>query len=232
MTPMIEVKNLIKRYALGETLVEALGGVSFSMERGEFISIMGSSGSGKSTLLHILGALDTPTEGQYLLEGHDIAHLGDGDRARIRNRHFGFIFQSYNLMPELTALKNVELPLVYARVHPKERRDRSVQKLEQVGLGHRLKHHPSQLSGGEQQRVAIARALVTEPTLLLADEPTGNLSKEGGAAILNVLQELHADGMSLLMITHDPEVGRLAPRILNISDGKLTNDTGRSKVSV
>ena len=136
MTPMIEVKNLIKRYALGETLVEALGGVSFSMERGEFISIMGSSGSGKSTLLHILGALDTPTEGQYLLEGHDIAHLGDGDRARIRNRHFGFIFQSYNLMPELTALKNVELPLIYAKIPTKERRDRSVQKLEQVGLGH------------------------------------------------------------------------------------------------
>ncbi|GEM45287.1 ABC transporter ATP-binding protein [Deinococcus cellulosilyticus] len=232
MSQMIEVKHLSKRYALGETIVEALSDISFSMNRGEFISIMGSSGSGKSTLLHILGALDAPTEGEYLLEGHDIAFLRDREQARIRNRHFGFIFQAYNLFLELTALGNVEMPLIYSGTPPAERRERAKAALEQVGLSHRIRHHPTQLSGGEQQRVAIARALVTEPTLLLADEPTGNLSKEGGGVILDILQKLHAEGMSIIMVTHDPEVGSLAPRVLKLSDGKLISDIQREKVLV
>lgn len=220
---MLDVQKLCKRYRVGDVVVSALEDISFSVERGAFLSIMGPSGSGKSTLLQILGLLDTPTEGHCLLEGQDTLYLPDHLQAKVRNRHFGFIFQSYNLMPELTAIENVELPLIYGKVHPRERRARSLQKLEQVGLGHRLKHLPGQLSGGEQQRVAIARALVTEPTLLLADEPTGNLSREGGRSILEILEKLNSEGVSMIVVTHDPEVGRIAPKTLHLEDGRLVD---------
>ena len=221
---MIEVKNVVKVYRRGANEVTALAGVTLSVPKGQFLSVMGSSGSGKSTLLQILGALDQPTEGTYELEGHDITRLGDREQARIRNKHFGFVFQAYNLFPELNALDNVELPLIYAGMAKKERRERARARLEQMGLSARERHLPSQLSGGEQQRVAIARALVTGPTLLLADEPTGNLNVEAGERVLNLLSELHRGGTSLIVVTHDPGVGAQAGRLVTIRDGRLVGD--------
>ena len=222
--PMIELVSVSKRYALGDTIVTALDDLSLTVHRGEYLAIMGSSGSGKSTLLQILGALDQPTEGEYYLEGHDITGLGDKEQAHIRNRHFGFVFQAYNLFPELNAIENVELPLIYARTNKKERRERAHERLAQIGLAHRAKHLPAQMSGGEQQRVAIARALVTNPTLLLADEPTGNLNVEAGERIMQLLSELHSGGTSLIVVTHDLVVGKQAKRLITIQDGKVLND--------
>ena len=221
---MIELKNLYKVYDMGGVDVAALDGVDVQVMRGEFVSVIGSSGSGKSTLLHILGCLDNATSGTYLLEGQDVTDLPDREVSRIRNRAFGFIFQAYNLLPDLTALENVEQTLVYAKVSAKERRERSAKALEQVGLGNRLRHFPNQLSGGQQQRVAIARALINSPTLLLADEPTGNLNSEAGDAILEVLVNLHNEGMSIIMVTHDPRVAGVAERQLVMQDGKLVGD--------
>ena len=223
-TVMIELKNLYKVYDMGGVDVAALDGVDVQVMRGEFVSVIGSSGSGKSTLLHILGCLDNATSGTYLLEGQDVTDLPDREVSRIRNRAFGFIFQAYNLLPDLTALENVEQTLVYAKTGAKERRERSARALEQVGLGNRLKHFPNQLSGGQQQRVAIARALINAPTLLLADEPTGNLNSEAGDAILEVLVNLHNEGMSIIMVTHDPRVAGVAERQLVMQDGKLVGD--------
>jgi putative ABC transport system ATP-binding protein len=221
---MIQLENVVKRYQMGEVQVAALNGISLTIERGEFVSIMGSSGSGKSTLLQIIGLLDSPTTGSYNLEGNQVVRLPDAELARIRNSSFGFIFQAYNLFPELTALENVELPLTYAKVNSRQRRDRAMARLEAVGLSKRLKHYPSQLSGGEQQRVAIARALVNEPTLVLADEPTGNLSKEMGEEILSYLTELNHQGASLMIVTHDPDVGALAKRQIRLTDGQIVSD--------
>jgi putative ABC transport system ATP-binding protein len=221
---MIELQDIYKVYRVGEVDVAALDGVSLTIERGEFVSVVGASGSGKSTLLHILGCLDSPTQGTYLLEGHDVTHLGDRELSRIRNRHFGFIFQAYNLLPELTALENVEEPLVYAGVPGRERRERAMAQLERVGLQDRLRHFPSQLSGGQQQRVAIARALVNNPTLLLADEPTGNLNTEAGEAVLAILCELHDEGMSIVMVTHDLRIAALAERRIVLADGQVIED--------
>ena len=221
---MIELRNLYKVYDMGGVDVAALDGVDVQVSRGEFVSVIGSSGSGKSTLLHILGCLDNATSGTYLLEGQDVTDLPDREVSRIRNRAFGFIFQAYNLLPDLTALENVEQTLVYAKVSAKERRERSAQALEQVGLGNRLRHFPNQLSGGQQQRVAIARALINAPTLLLADEPTGNLNSEAGDAILEVLVNLHNEGMAIVMVTHDSRVAGVAERQLTMQDGKLVGD--------
>ena len=223
-TVMIELKNLYKVYDMGGVDVAALDGVDVQVMRGEFVSVIGSSGSGKSTLLHILGCLDNATSGTYLLENQDVTDLPDREVSRIRNRAFGFIFQAYNLLPDLTALENVEQTLVYAKTGAKERRERSARALEQVGLGNRLRHFPNQLSGGQQQRVAIARALINAPTLLLADEPTGNLNSEAGDAILEVLVNLHTEGMSIIMVTHDPRVAGVAERQLVMQDGKLVGD--------
>jgi putative ABC transport system ATP-binding protein len=225
--PMVQLTGVSKRYALGDTIVTALDNVSLTVMRGEYVAIMGTSGSGKSTLLQILGALDQPTEGTYELEGHDITALGDKEQARIRNRHFGFVFQAYNLFPELTALDNVELPLTYAGVHKKERRERARERLEQMGLSARERHLPAQMSGGEQQRVAIARALVTNPTLLLADEPTGNLNQEAGERIMELLSGLHGNGTSLIVVTHDLAVGARAKRLITIRDGKMVGDVAQ-----
>lgn len=222
--PMIELSHISKRYALGDTIVAALNDLSLVVDRGEYVAIMGSSGSGKSTLLQILGAMDQPTEGSYCLEGHDITGLGDRELARIRNRHFGFVFQAYNLFPELSAVDNVELPLIYAGISARERRARAREKLHQMGLSARERHLPAQLSGGEQQRVALARALVTNPSLLLADEPTGNLNIESGERIMALLDELHQGGTSLIVVTHDPAVAGHAGRMVTVRDGRITDD--------
>ncbi len=222
--PMIDLQNVFKVYDMGGADVAALDGIDLRVGRGEFVSVVGSSGSGKSTLLHILGCLDSATSGTYRLETQDVTHLPDRELSRVRNRAFGFIFQAYNLLPDLTALENVEQTLLYAGVRAKERRERSTQALEQVGLGDRSQHLPNQLSGGQQQRVAIARALINNPTLLLADEPTGNLNSEAGDAILEVLVGLHDAGMSIVMVTHDPRVAAVAERQLVMQDGRLERD--------
>jgi putative ABC transport system ATP-binding protein len=227
-TTMIELNNIFKVYNMGSNDVPALDGVDFTMNRGEFVSIIGQSGSGKSTMLHLLGCLDSPTSGKYELEGNDISDLPDRELSRIRNHHFGFIFQAYNLLSDMTALENVEQPLIYAKVSSKERRDKAKAMLEKVGLGDRLTHMPSQLSGGQQQRVAIARALVNDPTLLLADEPTGNLNTEAGDAILDILQTLHDEGMSIVMVTHDLRIAGTAKRQVTLRDGKVFSDSTMS----
>lgn len=218
---MIRLENIEKHYALGNTIVRALDGVSLEINRGDYLSIMGPSGSGKSTLLHILGCLDVPTNGTYFLEDVDISHLSDRELSRIRNQHFGFIFQSYNLLPELTALENAELPMAYKNLSSKERRERAEFLLEKVGLSHRLKHYPSQMSGGEQQRVAIARALANDPTLILADEPTGNLPSEQGDEIMEMICKLNDEGATIVVVTHDPKVGSHAKKLLRLKDGKI-----------
>ncbi len=222
--PMAQLEAVYKVYDMGEVDVAALDGIDLVLERGEFVAITGPSGSGKSTLLHLLGCLDSPTQGKYLLEGHDVAGLPDRELSRIRNRHFGFVFQAYNLLPELTARENVEHPLVYAGVAPKERRARARRWLERVGLADREDHLPSQLSGGQQQRVAIARALVGDPTMVLADEPTGNLNSEAGERVLELLRELHGEGTSIVMVTHDPHVAAAAEREVGLADGNVVFD--------
>ncbi|HAI52912.1 MAG: ABC transporter ATP-binding protein [Limnochordia bacterium] len=221
---MIRLEGVAKEYYMGDVVVQALEGIDLEIQRGEFVSIMGPSGSGKSTLLNILGVLDQPSRGAYYLEGVDITQLRDGELAQIRNRHFGFIFQSYNLFPELTALENVMVPLMYAGRPRRERRERAEALLAQVGMAHRLKHLPTQLSGGEQQRVAIARALANNPTLLLADEPTGNLATDQGAEIMTLLQELNQQGTTVVIVTHDPAVSAYGRRLLRLRDGKIVSD--------
>ena len=221
---MIRLEHISKRYQMGDIIVSALEKCSFAIHKGEFVAIMGPSGSGKTTLLQILGALDTPTEGQYFLEGNNIAGLRDNELARIRNQHFGFVFQAYNLFPDMTAFENVELPLIYAGVAPKQRRVRVLEQLLAVGLEDRILHRPTQLSGGQQQRVAIARALVTNPTLVLADEPTGNLSQDMSDEILSTIWGLNQRGVSVVMVTHDPMIAAVAKRKIIIRDGKLVSD--------
>ena len=223
---MIKLKNISKQYHMGDVVINALDNVSMTISRGEFVIIMGPSGSGKSTLLNILGVLDLPTRnhGAYLLEDVDITELGDRELARIRNRHFGFIFQSYNLFPELNALENVMVPLTYAKRPKEERIKRAEELLEMVEMTHRLKHFPNQLSGGEQQRVAIARALANKPTLLLADEPTGNLATEQGNEILSLLKKLNEQGTTFVVVTHDPKVSTYGKRLVHLQDGKIVSD--------
>lgn len=224
---MIDLKGLKKIYNMGEVDVEALKGVDLTIERGEFVSIMGPSGSGKSTLLHILGGLDLPSEGEYLLEDVNIGDLSDKELSRIRNEHFGFVFQSYNLFPELTAVENVMVPLMYARVGRSERKERAVELLKSMGLGHRINHYPNQLSGGEQQRVAVARALANDPTFLLADEPTGNLASHQGKEIMNIFQRLHEEeGVTIVIVTHDPAIATYGKRLVGIRDGLKIVDRG------
>jgi len=219
---VIEAEKLTRTYTVGNSLVNALRGVDLEVEMGEFVALMGSSGSGKSTMMHILGCLDTPTAGRYLLEERDVSTLSKDERARVRNTRIGFIFQTFNLLPRLNALDNVALPLLYGR-DDSEAKKRAEQALERVGLMPRAQHKPNELSGGERQRVAIARALVTNPALILADEPTGNLDSKTGADIMSLLVELCAEGHTILIVTHDPKVATHAERILHMQDGEIVN---------
>ncbi|AGL18288.1 ABC transporter ATP-binding protein [Actinoplanes sp. N902-109] len=228
--PVLDVRELRKIYGTGEATVHALRGVNLTVERGDYVAIMGSSGSGKSTLMNILGALDIPSSGQYLLDGVDVSKLADRQLALARNRLIGFIFQAFNLIPRTSAVANVELPLAYAGVKPRERRRRAMAALEVVGLAERARHEPNQLSGGQQQRVAVARALVTEPALLLADEPTGNLDSRSTEDVLEVFDQLSAAGRTIVLITHEPEVGDRAKRLIRLVDGTIVSDQRQAPV--
>ncbi|HVE69871.1 MAG TPA: ABC transporter ATP-binding protein [Thermoanaerobaculia bacterium] len=219
---LIAMTELTRVYDLGPQQIFALNGVNLTIEQGEYVAIMGPSGSGKSTLMNIIGCLDTPTSGSYLLDGVPVETLNDDELAAIRNRKIGFVFQTFNLLARTTALQNVELPLVYAKIPRAERRRQAEEALVAVGLGDRMSHQPNELSGGQRQRVAIARALVNKPSLLLADEPTGNLDSQTGREILDLFHELHARGNSIIMVTHEDDVAKEAARIIHIRDGKVS----------
>ena len=221
---IIGTNNLIKIYKLGDVEVRALNGVSISVKKGGFISIMGASGSGKSTLMHIICCLDRPTEGKIFLDGTDVSIMERDELAEIRNKKIGFIFQMFNLLPRMNAIENVELPLLYCDVEKKGRQKRALAALERVGLGDRIKHHPTELSGGQQQRVAIARALINNPAIILADEPTGNLDSKSGVEIIAILQKLHEQGHTIVTVTHDRAVAEHAERIVILKDGEITEE--------
>lgn len=222
--PLIEVEDLVKVYRTGDVELRALDGVSFSVAHGEFVAVMGPSGSGKSTTMNMLGCLDSPTDGRYLLDGRDVAHLSGDELAKVRNGKLGFVFQGFNLLPRLSAVDNVALPLVYAGVPARERRERAREALERVGLGARLEHRPNQMSGGQQQRVAIARALVGRAPLILADEPTGNLDTRTSEEIMDLLVEVNREGKTVVLVTHEPDIAAYARRILRFKDGRLVSD--------
>mgnify|MGYP001321727395 FL=1 len=224
--PLIRVEQVSKEYVMGGEVLKALDGVSLTIGYGEFVAIIGPSGSGKSTLMNILGCLDTPTSGKYWLEGEEVSRLRDNRLAEIRNRKIGFIFQSFNLLPKLTALENVELPLIYRGMRGGERRERAMEALRKVGLADRTHHRPSELSGGQQQRVAIARALAGNPPILLGDEPTGALDTKTGMEVLQLMRELNREGHTIILITHDLDVARQANRIVRIADGVLHEGDG------
>ena len=226
--PLIRLRGVRKIYGVGDLAVEALGGVDLEISAGEYVAVMGPSGSGKSTLMHILGLLDSPTSGSYQLDGDEVGSLGRRRLAALRNRSIGFIFQSFNLLPKASVLRNVELPLLYAGVARLERRDRAMAALDKVGLGNRARHRPNELSGGQRQRAAIARALVTEPAVVMADEPTGNLDQATGGEVMELFDSLQRGGQTLIVVTHDPAVAHRAHRTLHIVDGRLAADDARA----
>jgi ABC-type antimicrobial peptide transport system, ATPase component len=223
--PLIRLDSVKKVFYTEEVETHALAGIHLEIRKGEYISIAGPSGCGKSTLLSILGLLDTPTDGAYVLNGQPVEDLTPGQRARVRNREIGFIFQAFNLIGDLTVYENVELPLTYRGMNASERKQRVHEALEKVGMAHRTKHYPSQLSGGQQQRVAVARALVGSPAILLADEPTGNLDSRNGEAVMNLLRDLHRNGATICMVTHDPRFARHADRTVHLFDGRVVEET-------
>ena len=226
---MAELRGISKTYLKpdGTVLVEALRQVDLTIEAGDFVAVMGASGSGKSTLMNILGCLDRPTSGTYRLNGRDVSEMDDDELSRVRREHLGFVFQTFNLISQLNMVENVEVPLFYQRVHRAERNRRAVARLEEVGLGDRLGHRPNELSGGQQQRVAIARALVNDPSIIMADEPTGNLDSKTGAAILEVLDTLHQRGMTIIVVTHDEQIAQRCGRTIQLRDGLVESDTTR-----
>lgn len=221
---LIKLESIKKVFLTDEVETHALSEIHLNLDRGEYVSIAGPSGCGKSTLLAILGLLDTPTEGTYILNGHDVSNLDHSQRARIRNREIGFIFQSFNLIGDLTVFENVELPLTYRGLGSLERKQRATEALEKVGMSHRMNHYPSQLSGGQQQRVAVARALGGKPSILLADEPTGNLDSKNGEAVMDLLRQLHREGATICMVTHDPRFSRHADRQIHLFDGRVVDE--------
>ena len=226
---IIRTEDLWKTYDMGQAVqVNALCGVTFEICRGEYVAIMGPSGSGKSTLMNLIGCLDTPSKGSYLLNGKQVSQMNDNELARIRNEEIGFVFQTFNLLPRATALHNVELPLVYAGVAAKDREERAKTALEKVELAQRMSHRPNELSGGQRQRVAIARALVNNPSILLADEPTGNLDSKTGAEIMGLFERLHTAGNTIVLVTHEPDVAAFAYRAIHIRDGQVENDVRRA----
>jgi putative ABC transport system ATP-binding protein len=230
--PVIELEGVTKVYRTGAIAVAALRGVSLTIAPGEYVAVIGPSGSGKSTLMHILGCLDTPTTGTFRLAGENVSSMSEAALAEVRNRRIGFVFQQFNLLASLSAWQNVELPLVYAGVHRAERKERAMAALERVGLTSRVQHRPGELSGGQQQRVAVARALVTEPALILADEPTGNLDSVSARDVLKLMDELHASGRTLILITHDVEVASASDRLIGIRDGLIAENDRRDLESV
>lgn len=221
---VIEIAGVTKLYRMGEEIIHALRGVALSIRRNEYLAIMGPSGSGKSTLMNMLGCLDTPTAGEYYFTGKSVAHMDDDELADIRNREIGFVFQTFNLLPRSNALHNVELPLIYAGMRPQERRERAMVALENVGLGNRMHHKPNELSGGQRQRVAIARALVNTPSIILADEPTGNLDSKTGVEIMALFEQLYEQGNTIIVVTHEEDIARHARRIVRLRDGLIESD--------
>jgi putative ABC transport system ATP-binding protein len=224
MTKVIKIEQLEKTYYLGKVKVEALRGVSFEINTGDFVSIMGPSGSGKSTLMHIIGCLDYPTGGKFFLSGQDVSKLNDNQLALFRNQKIGFVFQQFNLLPKATILRNVELPLTYNNSNSRNKRQLAAQALEEVGLGDRLKHRPNEISGGQKQRVAIARALVNHPSIILADEPTGNLDSKTGQDIMEIIKKLHDSGNTIILVTHEPEIAQYSQRVIHLKDGLIDKD--------
>ena len=221
---LIDIRDITKVYAMGEERVQALAGVTLDVERGEYVGIMGPSGSGKSTLMNLIGCLDTPTSGSYVLNGREVASMSDDELASIRNQEIGFVFQTFNLLPRTSALQQVELPLVYAGLSRKERRERALEALKAVGLTDRMNHQPSEMSGGQRQRVAIARALINNPSILLADEPTGNLDSQTGYEIMSLFDELNGRGNTIVLVTHEEDIAAHARRIVRLRDGKILQD--------
>jgi putative ABC transport system ATP-binding protein len=230
---LIDIRDITKVYVMGEEKVQALAGVSLGVERGEYVAIMGPSGSGKSTLMNLIGCLDTPTSGSYILNGKEVARMTDDELAAIRNQEIGFVFQTFNLLPRTSALQQVELPLVYGGLSRKDRRDRAVQALSAVGLQDRMNHQPNEMSGGQRQRVAIARALINNPSILLADEPTGNLDSQTGYEIMALFDELNSRGNTIVLVTHEEDIAAHARRIVRLRDGKIREDqpNDRSRAS-
>ena len=222
--PIIEIKDIKRNFALGSETVYVLKGINLTINKGEYVALMGPSGSGKSTLMNLLGCLDTPTSGSYILNGKDVSKMTDNELAEIRNKEIGFVFQTFNLMPRTTALDNVALPLVYAGKNKKDRTKRAAEVLGLVGLGDRMDHRPNQLSGGQRQRVAVGRALVNHPSIILADEPTGNLDSKTSVEIMNLFNEIHEQGNTVILVTHEEDIARFAHRIIRLKDGEIESD--------
>ncbi|MDR3696233.1 ABC transporter ATP-binding protein [Mucilaginibacter sp.] len=224
MEPLIILKDIGRKYVIGSEIIHALKSVSLTIKKGEFVALMGPSGSGKSTLMNILGCLDTPTKGEYILNGINVSHMTDNELAEVRNKEIGFVFQTFNLLPRNTALDNVALPLVYAGVNKADRQERARKNLENVGLGNRVDHKPNELSGGQRQRVAVARALINNPSIILADEPTGNLDTKTSIEIMGLIEDIHAKGNTIILVTHEEDIALHAHRIVRMRDGLIEND--------
>ncbi|RZA02509.1 MAG: ABC transporter ATP-binding protein [Sphingobacteriaceae bacterium] len=224
MEPLITIKDIGRKYVIGSEVIHALKSVSLTINKGEFVALMGPSGSGKSTLMNILGCLDTPTHGEYILNGINVSHMTDGELAEVRNAEIGFVFQTFNLLPRNSALDNVALPLIYAGVNKQDRQDRAKKALENVGLANRIDHRPNELSGGQRQRVAVARALINNPSIILADEPTGNLDTKTSIEIMGLMEDIHAKGNTIILVTHEEDIAQHAHRIVRMRDGLVEKD--------